>query len=247
MPDFLIESNSEMAHSDRQQLKDLYRRAIRVCHPDRAPAHLHKFLESKAKELNAAYEAESLVRVRKIAIELGVVNAPQSYSPPPPPPPTPRPDKPRTAPPPKQETDTSSIGIFGLIAILVVVGGIMITFESPQVAKTHGDISLTNTDEDIHTDEDIPEAVHTPLIYATIAGQTEVVRKLLRRGVNPNATDEDGWTALMFAAFWNKTEIAEILLNGGGDMNLPNNAGRTAWDIAGPEMRRIFRQRKIAR
>ena len=58
-----------------QELKDLYRKAIRVCHPDRSPAHLRQFMESKAKELNAAYEAKDLTKVRKIAAELGIVDS----------------------------------------------------------------------------------------------------------------------------------------------------------------------------
>ena len=57
-------------------LKQLYRQAMAVCHPDRAPAHLHSFMEKKAKELNAAYETGSLARVRKIAEELGVKDIP---------------------------------------------------------------------------------------------------------------------------------------------------------------------------
>ena len=59
-----------------QELRKLYQRAMAVCHPDRAPAHLHAFLEEKAKELNAAKQAGSFARIRKIAEELGVKDIP---------------------------------------------------------------------------------------------------------------------------------------------------------------------------
>ena len=63
--------------SDRDELlKNLYRRAMSVCHPDRAPAHLRSSMEEKTKELNAAYGAGSFVRVRKIALELGIKDVP---------------------------------------------------------------------------------------------------------------------------------------------------------------------------
>ncbi len=67
-----------MSH-DKELLKKLYQRAMMICHPDRlhnVPERLRPFLETKAKELNAAYDAGSFARVRKIAEELGVKDIP---------------------------------------------------------------------------------------------------------------------------------------------------------------------------
>ncbi len=67
-----------MSH-DKELLQKLYQRAMAICHPDRlhhVPERLRPFLETKAKELNAARDADSFARVRKIAEELGVKDIP---------------------------------------------------------------------------------------------------------------------------------------------------------------------------
>ena len=90
-----------MHATERKNLKDLFRKSISICHPDRSPPHLHSFMEAKTKELNAAYEAESFVRVRKIAIELGVKGIPPLPSPP-------KQEKPKTSQQPKRKKPKTS-------------------------------------------------------------------------------------------------------------------------------------------
>lgn len=58
---------------------------------------------------------------------------------------------------------------------------------------------------------------------------------LLDIGVNIEATDDDGWTALMFAAFFgtpNADEIADMLLTRGANVDTLNHLGQTALIIA---------------
>ena len=59
-------------------------------------------------------------------------------------------------------------------------------------------------------------------------GQFETVRRLLSKKTNPNAADEDGRTALMFAAFNGHTDIAELLLDSGAEIDSREFLGRTA-------------------
>lgn len=54
---------------------------------------------------------------------------------------------------------------------------------------------------------------------AVVDGDLNKVVELLEAGADPNAKDEDGWTALMSAASYGYTEIAELLLEAGADPN----------------------------
>lgn len=60
-------------------------------------------------------------------------------------------------------------------------------------------------------DEDMP-----PLTAAAAAGQTEVVRFLLRRGVDVNALDDGGRTALYQARLWGQPGISRMIVQAGG-------------------------------
>jgi ankyrin repeat protein len=58
---------------------------------------------------------------------------------------------------------------------------------------------------------------------------------LLSRGVDVNAVNDKGSTALMMAAFFGRTENARILVAKGANIRLRDNAGDTALDIARKE------------
>ncbi|HEX7029534.1 MAG TPA: ankyrin repeat domain-containing protein [Gammaproteobacteria bacterium] len=60
----------------------------------------------------------------------------------------------------------------------------------------------------------------------------EMVALLLHEGANPNAVDENGWSALMRAADCGEASIVEMLLANGADRKLKNLQGKTAADIA---------------
>ena len=63
---------------------------------------------------------------------------------------------------------------------------------------------------------------------AALAGSTDKLKSLLREGVDFDAADEDGHTALMYAAFNGHTEIVRILLDLGASTTAIDYAGRTA-------------------
>ena len=57
------------------------------------------------------------------------------------------------------------------------------------------------------------------LLRAASSGDVKTVATLLTRGVNPNAIDDQGNTALMVAAQKGHLTVAEALLAGGADVN----------------------------
>ena len=82
-----------------------------------------------------------------------------------------------------------------------------------------------------------PEAVKakgaggwTALMYAALYGDGEAVRLLLSKGANPNAQNDAGATALMYAT--DSEAKTKLLLDGGADPNLRSGEGRTALLIA---------------
>jgi ankyrin repeat protein len=73
---------------------------------------------------------------------------------------------------------------------------------------------------------------NTPLHAASAGGRLPLVELLLKRGANPNATQEGGWTALHGAAQSGQREMVEALLAGGADVNLRASNQQTALDMA---------------
>jgi len=54
------------------------------------------------------------------------------------------------------------------------------------------------------------------------------VKKILAKGVDVNAQNAGGWSALMFMAGWGETDIVQVLLDQGADVNAQSTSGRTA-------------------
>ena len=82
----------------------------------------------------------------------------------------------------------------------------------------------------------------TPLIFATIYGQNEVVKLLSQQeGVNLDSQNIQGFTALCVATIWGQIEIIETLLAAGADKNIKcfgdeNNSGpRVATALMGAQ------------
>ncbi|KAL5248762.1 hypothetical protein ACHWQZ_G017821 [Mnemiopsis leidyi] len=73
----------------------------------------------------------------------------------------------------------------------------------------------------------------TPLMFASVMGQTDIVKWLLEVGCDINAQDENNkWTALMQAVFHGHYRVVEYLLSAGADPELGNEDGLNAHSIA---------------
>lgn len=72
----------------------------------------------------------------------------------------------------------------------------------------------------------------TALHQAVQSGDNMAVIMTLGGGADPNALDDDGRTALMYAAYEGRLEPIVTLTAGGADVNLRASAGFTALDYA---------------
>ena len=63
-------------------------------------------------------------------------------------------------------------------------------------------------------------------------GKTKDVRRVLGMGLDPNARNADGWTALMKAAEGGHMETAEFLIKMGAEVDARNHLGTTALNRA---------------
>src|SRR3954453_11504989 len=70
----------------------------------------------------------------------------------------------------------------------------------------------------------------TPLMYAVLYGEADDVRLLLEAGAEPNARNEVGATALMWAA--DDLDKTRLLLRAGADPNARSDDGRTPLLVA---------------
>ena len=71
-----------------------------------------------------------------------------------------------------------------------------------------------------------------PLHAAAAGGRMEACRLLLRHGADPNAKQHGGFTPLMTAAFNNSRELAEMLIARNANIEVRNDDGKTAADVA---------------
>ncbi len=66
----------------------------------------------------------------------------------------------------------------------------------------------------------------------SIKNQREIVRMIVKYGVNINAQDENGLTALMYFVKYENIEVVKLLLSLGADKNIMNHEGLTAYNLA---------------
>jgi len=73
----------------------------------------------------------------------------------------------------------------------------------------------------------------TALMYAGMAGQTPVIKKLLDKGAQvATKNDQDGTTALLNAVVFGDPDAVRLLLSKGADVNTQNKKGETALKLA---------------
>uniref|UniRef100_A0A0N5A3U6 ANK_REP_REGION domain-containing protein n=1 Tax=Parastrongyloides trichosuri TaxID=131310 RepID=A0A0N5A3U6_PARTI len=82
----------------------------------------------------------------------------------------------------------------------------------------------------------------TPLIFATIFGDANIVESLLEHGADPNLTDNFHRSPLLYAVENNHLNICKILIDYGANVNLPEKNGYTPLHIA---CKQIKKKRKF--
>jgi len=75
----------------------------------------------------------------------------------------------------------------------------------------------------------------TPLHWAAVVGDRELVELLLAKGAAVNPKDDNDWTPLHRAAFWDRYQAAEQLLAKGAEVNAKDIIGRTPLHILGAD------------
>ncbi|XP_006825079.1 LOW QUALITY PROTEIN: ankyrin repeat and SAM domain-containing protein 6-like [Saccoglossus kowalevskii] len=87
--------------------------------------------------------------------------------------------------------------------------------------------------DDVKAADTIGEDGGTPLMFAAMRGQLEIVELLVNYGADVNRQDTaSGWTALMQATYYGKKEVAKYLITQGADVNIQAKDGCTAFDLA---------------
>jgi hypothetical protein len=76
-----------------------------------------------------------------------------------------------------------------------------------------------------------PQGGSTPLSTASLHGHLEIVKYLISRRANVNATNRDGNTPLHVAAFMCRSEVVQLLLEKGGSTLTKNKRGQTPIDV----------------
>ncbi|XP_076837894.1 caskin-2 isoform X2 [Brachyhypopomus gauderio] len=78
--------------------------------------------------------------------------------------------------------------------------------------------------------DSVDAVFNTPLHLAARNGHKDIIRLLLKAGIDINRTTKAG-TALHEAALYGKTEVVRLLLDAGIDVNIRNTYNQTALDI----------------
>ncbi|XP_026057908.1 protein phosphatase 1 regulatory subunit 12A-like isoform X1 [Carassius auratus] len=77
-----------------------------------------------------------------------------------------------------------------------------------------------------------PNTQATALHVAAAKGYIEVLKVLLKCGIDVDSRDSDGWTAFHAAAHWGQEEACNLLAEHMCDLNAVNNVGQTPLDVA---------------
>ncbi|OME83163.1 hypothetical protein BK120_13850 [Paenibacillus sp. FSL A5-0031] len=106
------------------------------------------------------------------------------------------------------KTSSSRIALIIVLAVILVLGG----------SVTIGVTFSKSIDTFMSSLDGPPTDVQ--MLGAASEADLELVKSLLDAGGNPNAADDEGWTALMWAAQLNETAIASSLIDAGAQLNV---------------------------
>ncbi len=176
------------------------------------------------------------------------LSAPPAPQPPQPapaaPPPPSQPPQPQSQPsqrPPKRRLP--KLAIAAAVVALVVAAAYLLPSRQPpattqpatasrQPSATAPTVTLAAPQNSLSCSMAVGGGAATPLIYSTIAGDTENVACLLKTGENAkkiiNTRGNRGATALMHAATAGHTDIARLLLAAGANTEIADIEGHTA-------------------
>jgi len=108
-----------------------------------------------------------------------------------------------------------------ILIILLVQGGCKSNPENKRESnKTIADTGIVNQSENSGRELALSEAAFT--------GDKKKITEVIKEGVNINALDEEGRTALMYASFNGFTDILELLIKNGAEVDIADYSGRTA-------------------
>jgi Zn-dependent protease with chaperone function len=105
------------------------------------------------------------------------------------------------------KSPSSRIGLVIALVVILVVGG---SISIGVIFSKSIDTFMTSLGDPPSGDK---------LLGAASEADLELVQSLLDAGVNPNAADEEGWTALMWAAQLNETAIGSSLIDAGAQLD----------------------------
>lgn len=128
---------------------------------------------------------------------------------------------------PKIMIRNSFIGLPLYLIMIVVLMGCKGTSASKEKKEDKVQEDWHMTDE-INAGVEMGPAEEMVFRQAAHDGDLEQVKAFLKQGINYNAIDEGGQTALMFAAFNGHSEIVILLIETGAVINQRDSLGRTA-------------------
>ena len=76
------------------------------------------------------------------------------------------------------------------------------------------------------------DVMHLDFLSAVKNENVDKARRLIAKGVDVNAANHKGVTALGISAYWNHVEIAKLFLDAGADVSIPDDDGVTALEHA---------------
>lgn len=124
----------------------------------------------------------------------------------------------------------------GCLVIFVLIGITSLSWASDSIheAVIKGDLNAVQAT--LESDKDLLEARNsdnfTPLLLASIHGQTEIVRFLIKKGANIHAGDNENSTSLHNAAARGHLDIVSLLIDKGARINQCDGNGMTALHFA---------------